>query len=120
MIQFSINKEKRIVVAYSSDDIFLELNNLVMDILIRSGFPNFAEWPITNKLVKHIYDQKPIIGIAKCHPEEEFNEEKGKQIATQKYKKKIARLKKQVLRHLKKYVDRQYDKLYTMIDRRTM
>ena len=72
MIKYEIDKENRRVTAIiegSANDIVDRLRNRVGDIVQTEQVARAAK--ISNKFK----------GVAKCHPEDEFNEEEGKRIA---------------------------------------
>lgn len=48
-----------------------------------------------------------VIGIANCHPDDEFNEEKGKEIALSKLNKNIVRNRENAVTRFEKYILKQ-------------
>lgn len=99
-VNFSVNKEKRIVVCFldkSKCSPWRMLNDIVFNHLglcldkkeynIDDMFAN----SIIRYMDKKIIPRQQCVGVAKCHPNDEFDEVRGKQIAYSRLNAKVAR-----------------------------
>lgn len=101
MITFNVNPEKRIVVAVNHDNANGIISNLVSkitDTLIRSGLIHIdymSTYKIARRYIKHM--EKARVAIAKCHPDDVFDEEIGKQIAIDRIHKQVKAVIKTII-----------------------
>ena len=119
MLKFNVNPEKKIVVAYfQNEDGKYLLDCLANDIVvfIYSLFSSLKRYShkslaiATNNTIrfrlvdkfmrKYAYDERSVMGIAKCSGSDEFNEEAGMSIASEKLKKK----EREIFRKFKKFL----------------
>ncbi len=89
MIRYEINEKRRIVVARFEKDPLIYLQKLICHNIFKGSNSLYADW--TNiqadwmnlrKLIrKEIKGDEKLLGKAKCHPDDEFDIEVGKNIA---------------------------------------
>lgn len=116
MLYYNIDKEKRTVVAYSDKDAYDQIDELLQDVLTRSNLGYLITFDIIDKIIFHVYNREPVVGIAKCHPNDIFDEKLGKIVAKNKYKRTISRLKVAALKELKKWIAREVYSFDDIVD----
>ena len=124
MIQYNINKEKRTIVAtfktndlrtYLYDSLYGMAHNIFKGTKVLKRLHIF-----TSRLAYKCINNHPImIGVAKCHPDDEWNENKGKFLAKTKLLRRwealktdfLAKLEKQILEDFQDVRDRLANKM---------
>ena len=105
MIQYNVNKEKRTIVAtfktnnlhtYLYESLYGMAHNIFKGTKLLKRFHIF-----TYRLANKCIDNHPVmIGIAKCHPDDEWDENKGKILAKNRLLYKWEALKEDFLNKL--------------------
>lgn len=105
MIIYNINKAKRTIVAMYEDggvDVYASLANML------EGFMDMESsvglyFRVTDLLDKYVEQGRmEMVGIAKCHEDDVWDEEKGKELAKKRLNRKFEILKNDVLRNVLK------------------
>ena len=98
MIKYNVNEEKRVVVAYfdGSRDFW---EGALDNMLYKLENPTWDTIRIDNCIsTRIINEQTNLQGVAKCHPHDTFDVEKGKQIAKSKLLDKWTAIRKRTLK----------------------
>lgn len=116
MIIYEVNKEKRVVTArfegdkeYWSQSLVEMCNNIFRPTCMA------IPYRIIGKVLDGYTD---FVGKAKCHPNDVWDEEKGKNIAKQKLLAKWYNVKDCVLENAKDFVDKVYDDVTDRINKK--
>lgn len=99
-MEISVNPEKRTVVAFGDGYFYNELHNMIEDLAADGNI--YLNTMDMRSLIYSVWDGNPIIGKARCNPEDKFDEEEGKKLAIKRYKDKIKNTKIRVLKAYKK------------------
>lgn len=108
MIIYNVNKEKGTVVARFKGDFVNDASyweDSLMGMIHNVFSPYFYSTGMMYAIVNNVLDSyADFVGKAKLHPEDTWDEEKGKRIAKQKLLDKWYKVKNHVLRDVKTYV----------------
>lgn len=99
----AINAEKGVIVVYNAEDISYDMIRLME----KKGIPSLdlnLNWD-TIKSSKNIYFPSKIVGKAKCHPTDKWDEEYGKKLAKERYNEKYRKAMRKALSQLNKMLN---------------
>ena len=114
MILYKTNEEKRTVVAYfegGKEYLAYSLTKMYLNISKSGKLVKLDANKLFIKAYKLITSFSEIKGIAKCHIEDEFNEEEGKKIAKKKLLNNWTYLKNRFLIDIDKMIVKDYENI---------
>lgn len=107
MINFKVDKEHGMVIAYYPDGKD-EFEQSLVDMCFALTSKNDMEVPFMDLIEKTMREVKVYVGRAKLHPQDTWDIEKGKEIAIKDLHNRFNKAKIRLLNRLKKRVDINY------------
>lgn len=118
-IKYIVNEEKRTVVAVA-----VGCQRDALDELLKSDYTakvllaiNFGDMNSVPVIDKDLIMSDKFIGVAHCHPEDEFDFEVGRKIATRKLHKSYNKAKRNIVKNFINRVNRLSDNLNTTLNK---